>query len=71
MRALLVAMNNWISTGAAPPESEIPHVAKDNLVEISALSFPKIPGIALPKEPTPVFRLDWGPGLPHERRDRI
>ncbi len=61
MRALLVAMNNWISTGATPPESQIPHVAKDNLVEISALSFPKIPGIALPKEPTPVFRLDWGP----------
>jgi hypothetical protein len=61
MRALLVAMNNWISTGAAPPEPQIPRVAKDNLVDISALSFPKIPGVALPKEPTPVFRLDWGP----------
>jgi len=60
MRALLVAMNNWISTGAAPPGSQIPRVAKDNLVEISALSFPKIPGVALPKEPTPVYRLDWG-----------
>lgn len=61
MRALLVAMNNWITTGTTPPESQIPHIGKDNLVEVSALNFPKIPGVALPKEPTPVFHLDWGP----------
>jgi len=61
MRALLVAMNNWITNGAEPPESQIPRVAKDNLVQVSALNFPKIPGVALPKEPTPVFRLDYGP----------
>src|SRR5215469_5357680 len=61
MRALLVAMNNWITTGLEPPESQIPRVAKDNLVQVSALNFPKIPGIALPKEPTPVFRLNYGP----------
>ena len=61
MRALLVAMNNWITTGAEPPESQIPRVAKDNLVQVSALNFPKIPGVALPKEPTPVFRLNYGP----------
>ncbi len=61
MRALLVAMNNWITSGAEPPESQIPRIGKDNLVEARALNFPKIPGIALPKEPTPVFRLDYGP----------
>jgi Alpha/beta hydrolase domain len=61
MRALLVAMNNWIATGVEPPESQIPRVAKDNLVQVSALNFPKIPGVALPKEPTPVFRLNFGP----------
>jgi hypothetical protein len=61
MRALLVAMNNWITTGLEPPESQIPRVAKDNLVQVSALNFPKIPGVALPKEPTPVFRLNFGP----------
>jgi hypothetical protein len=61
MRALLVAMNNWITTGVEPPESQIPRVGKDNLVEVSALNFPKIPGVALPKEPTPVFRLNYGP----------
>jgi hypothetical protein len=61
MRALLVAINNWITTGAEPPESQLPRIGKDNLVEVSALNFPKIPGIALPKEPTPVFRLNYGP----------
>ncbi len=61
MRALLVAMNNWITNGAEPPESQIPRIGKDNLVEVSALNFPKIPGVALPKEPTPVFRLNYGP----------
>lgn len=61
MRALLVAMNNWITNGAEPPESQIPRVAKDNLVQVSALNFPRIPGVALPKEPTPVFRLNYGP----------
>ena len=61
MRALLVAMNNWITTGLEPPESQIPRVAKDNLVQVSALNFPKIPGVALPNEPTPVFRLNFGP----------
>jgi hypothetical protein len=61
MRALLVAMNNWITSGAEPPESQIPRIGKDNLVEARALNFPKIPGIALPKEPTPVFHLDYGP----------
>ena len=61
MRALLTAMNNWITTGAQPPDSQIPHVGKDNLVQVSALNFPKIPGIELPKEPTPVLRLDYGP----------
>lgn len=61
MRALLVAMNNWITTGVEPPESQIPRVSKDNLVQVSALNFPKIPGVALPKEPTPVFRLNYGP----------
>ena len=71
MRALLVAMNNWITTGAEPPDSQIPRIGKDNLVQVSALNFPKIPGIALPKEPTPVFRLDYGPDFRTKGIDSI
>jgi hypothetical protein len=61
LRALLVAMNNWVTDGAAPPESEIPRINKDQLVAPSALAFPKIPGVNLPKEPNYAWRLDFGP----------
>lgn len=61
MRALLLDMNAWVTTGAAPPDSRIPRIGKDELVAPSALNFPKIPGIALPKEPYLAWHLDFGP----------
>ena len=61
MRALLVDMNSWISDGTAPPESQIPHIDKDQLVAPSALAFPRIPGVNLPKEPNLAWRMDFGP----------
>jgi len=61
MRALLVAMNAWISDGTAPPESMMPRVNKDQLVAPGALAFPRIPGLNLPKEPAYAWRLDFGP----------
>jgi Alpha/beta hydrolase domain len=61
MRALLAAMNAWVSDGAAPPESEIPRINKDQLVAPGALNFPKIPGVNVPKEPAYAWRLDFGP----------
>jgi hypothetical protein len=61
MRALLVAMNAWITQGTAPPESRIPRIAKDELVMPGALAFPKLPGVHIPKEPYSAYRLDFGP----------
>jgi hypothetical protein len=61
MRALLVAMNAWITNGAAPPDSQIPRIGKDDLVSYGAYGFPKIPGVAMPKEPGSVVRMDFGP----------
>ena len=61
MRALLVDMNRWITDGTPPPDSQIPHVDKDNLVTPAALAFPKIPGVAVPKEPAFAWRSDFGP----------
>ena len=48
MRALLVAMNSWITDGTAPPDLQIPRIASDDLVTPQALNFPKIPDVKLP-----------------------
>jgi alpha/beta hydrolase family protein len=61
MRALLFAMNSWITDGTPPPDSQIPRVDKDNLVTPGALAFPKIPGVSLPFEPNFAWHLDFGP----------
>jgi len=44
-RAMLVALNKWITDGTAPPASQIPRIDKDQLVAASALRFPRIPGV--------------------------
>lgn len=61
MRALLVAMNTWITDGTRPPESRIPLIGHDELVAPAALVFPKIPGVHMPREPYTAYRLDFGP----------
>jgi hypothetical protein len=61
MRALLIDLNAWVTNGTAPPDSKIPRVNKDELVAPGALNFPKVPGIALPKEPYLAWHLDFGP----------
>lgn len=61
MRALLVDMNSWVTNGTTPPDSRIPRIGKDELVAPGALNFPKVPGIALPKEPYLAWHLDFGP----------
>jgi hypothetical protein len=61
MRALLIDLNSWVTNGTPPPDSKIPRVGKDELVAPGALNFPKVPGIALPKEPYLAWHLDFGP----------
>ncbi|MGA3185805.1 MAG: alpha/beta hydrolase domain-containing protein [Bryobacteraceae bacterium] len=61
MRALLVDLNGWVTNGTAPPDSKMPRIGKDELVVPGALNFPKVPGIALPKEPYLAWHLDFGP----------
>jgi len=49
MRALLVAMQNWISEGKTPPPSRFPRVSEGTLVAplpAENLGFPRIPGVA-------------------------
>ena len=46
-RAMLVALNKWITDGTAPPASQVPHIDKDQLVTASALRFPNSPASML------------------------
>src|SRR5262249_40214174 len=45
LRALLVALDEWVSEGTAPPASRTPRLTDGTLVTPSQLRFPGIPGI--------------------------
>lgn len=60
MRGLLIALNNWITTGKEPPPSALPLLAKGELVDFRAFQFP-IAGVKPPKRPKRGYRLDFGP----------
>jgi hypothetical protein len=59
-RAMVVALNKWITDGTAPPASQVPHIDKDQLVTASALRFPRIPGVNVVKEAYAPKRPDSG-----------
>ncbi len=61
MRALLVSMNEWVTSGKEPPASQVPKVDKDQLVSAGAVNWPKIPGTKLPTRPQRAWRADYGP----------
>ena len=48
LRALLVALDDWIATGRPAPESRVPRIADRTLVPAEALHFPALPGFAVP-----------------------
>jgi hypothetical protein len=57
-RAMVVAMNKWVTDGTAPPASQTPRIDKDQLVTASALRFPRIPGVNVVKTAYAPRRLD-------------
>jgi hypothetical protein len=59
MRALLVAMEAWLKDGKEPPASQYPQIGKDQLVNIGALAFPKVPDMTIPKIKREAYRLDF------------
>src|SRR5262249_12380454 len=61
MRALLVAMNEWVDKNVEPPASQYPKIADGKLVAVADLDFPKIPGIAVPTRLQKAYRVDYGP----------
>jgi hypothetical protein len=63
MRGLLAAMQAWLSDGIEPPPSRYPRIDRDELVGLTAVQFPKIPGIAFPSAMYQAYHLDFGPAF--------
>jgi hypothetical protein len=61
LRALLVALVEWVKDGRTPPPSMYPTIAGGTLVRPAALRRPAIPGVALAVAPYTPRRLDFGP----------
>lgn len=61
MRALLLSMQEWLVSGKEPPASAYPQIGKDQLVSLSALHFPAIPGVRKPSWIHQAWRADYGP----------
>jgi hypothetical protein len=61
MRALLLAMHQWLATGREPPPSAYPRIADHALVPLSAVRFPRIPDVAFPTLIKQAYRVDYGP----------
>jgi hypothetical protein len=61
LRALLLAMNGWISDGTEPPPSRYPRIDAGTLVPADAVAFPAIPGVEVPRRPHEAYRADYGP----------
>lgn len=58
MRALLVAMDQWVKQGIEPPASRYPMLAHGTLVPADGL-YPEIPGLAYAGVHTPAHLIDY------------
>lgn len=73
LRALLIALDEWVSKGTTPPDSEVPRRASNaadavaragswtGVVSREALGWPKIPGVIYNGLITTRYFLDFGP----------
>lgn len=61
LRALLVALVDWVRDGREPPRSRYPTRAAGTLVPADSVRFPAIPGVRLARRPYQPVRLDFGP----------
>lgn len=68
MRALRVALIEWVTKGTEPPPSRYPRLDRGELVppDSRAMGFPSIPGVALPDRLiNPLYDYDFGPDFNH------
>lgn len=70
LRALLVALVDWVKDGREPPPSLYPTRGAGMLVPVDSLQRPTIPGVASARVPYQPYRLDFGPRWPDGIVDR-
>src|SRR5262249_18174313 len=65
LRALTVAMDEWVDQGVLPPPSRYPSLADGSFVTFEQFTkfFPIIPGAAKPSTPNQLNVLDFGPSF--------
>ena len=61
LRALLKAMNSWVTDGSEPPASRYGKIAEGTLVPPEKLNFPAIPGVNFSTRVHKAYRADYGP----------
>jgi hypothetical protein len=61
LRATMKNLNAWVTNETQPPASVFPRMDKGQLVPVSALSFPQIPGFSIVNYAYAPRRLDFGP----------
>lgn len=63
MRALLVALDDWIQGGEPPPDSRHPRLSDGTLVtpDRASTGFPEIPGVGYPRDMNVLPVFDYGP----------
>ncbi|HJP61078.1 MAG TPA: alpha/beta hydrolase domain-containing protein, partial [Gemmatimonadaceae bacterium] len=61
LRALMLALIDWVAAGQNPPPSKYPTLASHTLVSPRAENFPRIPNLPVARIPHQVYRMDFGP----------
>jgi hypothetical protein len=60
LRALFVALEDWVTTGTAPPPSRVPSLAAGTAVTADRIAMPKIAGFAVAPDANPILPpVDW------------
>jgi len=65
VRALLVALDEWVAADRAPPDTMVPRIDDGTLVPAARVTFPAIAGVSWPRHANDVTPLpDWtAPGM--------
>jgi len=60
LRALFLALEEWVTHGTEPPASRVPTIAAGSAIPAEAVRMPRVPGFALAPGANPIFEpVDW------------